>query len=70
MFKTSFLLALFALPLFLALPACQGTCCGYGATAQTLCGDCGQVKGTTECCDAKAERCDCGMIKGSPGCCQ
>lgn len=35
-----------------------------------LCGDCGAVYGSDECCDPEAERCGCGMIKGSLGCCE
>ena len=35
-----------------------------------LCGKCGQVKGTEECCMKDAVMCKaCGMAKGSPGCC-
>ena len=35
-----------------------------------LCGGCGQVKGTEDCCIKDAIKCSCGAIKGSPGCCQ
>jgi hypothetical protein len=35
-----------------------------------LCGHCGQVKGTAECCQEGAEKCaSCSLAKGSPGCC-
>ena len=39
----------------------------------TLCGKCGQVKGSAMCCCNKPdqERCTmCGLFKGSPGCCR
>jgi len=39
----------------------------------TLCGKCGQVKGSAMCCCNKPdqERCaKCGLFKGSPGCCR
>ena len=36
----------------------------------TLCGDCGQVKGSEACCAETSEKCaDCSLQKGSPGCC-
>ena len=36
-----------------------------------LCTGCGEVYGSSACCDAEAARCDsCDMIKGSPGCCK
>jgi hypothetical protein len=36
-----------------------------------LCGKCGQIKGTEECCMKDAVKCKtCGMTKGSPGCCR
>jgi hypothetical protein len=36
-----------------------------------LCGHCGQVKGTDECCKDGAEKCAaCSLAKGSPGCCK
>ena len=36
----------------------------------TLCGGCGQIKGTDSCCAAGASTCvGCGLAKGSPGCC-
>jgi len=39
-------------------------------TPPMLCGKCGQLKGTEECCMKDAVTCkDCGMAKGSPGCC-
>ncbi len=38
--------------------------------AVTLCGRCGEIKGTDKCCLAGAKRCACGAIKGSPGCCK
>jgi hypothetical protein len=39
-------------------------------TPPMLCGKCGHLKATDECCQKEAIRCgDCGMIKGSPGCC-
>ena len=37
----------------------------------TLCGKCGQVKGSEKCCKPGAEKCPmCGLDKGSPGCCR
>ena len=37
----------------------------------TLCGNCGQVKGSKLCCVKGAETCSkCGLAKGSPGCCR
>ena len=42
-----------------------------GAKEATLCGGCGQLKGTTACCDKSAAVCGgCGLAKGSPGCCK
>ncbi len=37
-----------------------------------LCGKCGFVKGSDECCKVEGkEKCPkCGLIKGSPGCCK
>jgi len=36
-----------------------------------LCGKCGHIKGTEQCCKADAETCDkCGLHKGAPGCCK
>lgn len=36
-----------------------------------LCGKCGQIKGSAECCKADAAKCSkCGLIRGSPGCCK
>ncbi len=44
--------------------------CGSEAEAK-LCGDCGQEKGTAECCAEGAEKCpNCNKHKGSPGCCK
>ena len=41
------------------------------AASVTLCGDCGQFKGTDVCCNAEAPKCDgCSLAKGSPGCCK
>lgn len=35
-----------------------------------LCGHCGEVKGSTNCCKADAPKCgSCKLQKGSPGCC-
>ena len=37
----------------------------------TLCGKCGQVKGSDVCCKPGAEKCaKCGLAKDSPGCCR
>lgn len=37
----------------------------------TLCGNCGQVKGSADCCKQGATLCKaCGLHKGSPGCCR
>ena len=41
--------------------------------AVTLCGNCGQVKGSALCCSKKPDqpRCPrCGLFAGSPGCCR
>jgi hypothetical protein len=47
--------------------------CAKGAKAEcnmTLCGKCGELKGSDACCKADAKVCDqCGLHKGSPGCC-
>ncbi len=46
-------------------------CAAEADAAQDLCGDCGQVSASAECCAPDAEECsDCGKAKGSPGCCQ
>lgn len=44
---------------------------GTDAVAQlSLCGKCGQVKGSAACCAQGAVTCaKCGLVKGSPGCC-
>jgi hypothetical protein len=35
-----------------------------------LCGHCGEVKGSTNCCKEDAQKCgNCKLQKGSPGCC-
>ncbi|MFH1312496.1 MAG: hypothetical protein ABIJ00_04645 [Candidatus Eisenbacteria bacterium] len=53
---------------YLALIAARGET--VAETPPILCGKCGQLKGTEECCMKDAVRCkDCGMAKGSPGCC-
>jgi len=37
----------------------------------TLCGKCGQVKGSESCCAEGAETCEaCKLAKGAPGCCK
>jgi YHS domain-containing protein len=36
-----------------------------------VCGKCGEMKGSEECCREGAKKCpECGLIKGSPGCCK
>ena len=36
----------------------------------TLCGKCGEIKGSAKCCQMNAVKCEkCGLNKGSPGCC-
>lgn len=36
-----------------------------------LCGKCGEIKGSDDCCKAGATKCGkCSMIKDSPGCCK
>ncbi len=40
------------------------------ALVTTLCGNCGQVKGSDACCAEGATLCDaCTLVKGAPGCC-
>lgn len=63
----------FGIPATKVLANCGS--CGTGAKkaaakAITLCGRCGEIKGSDKCCKAGATRCKCGMIKGSPGCCK
>ncbi len=42
-----------------------------GAPAPKICADCGQIKGTADCCKPGAAVCTkCGLVKGSPGCCK
>ena len=37
----------------------------------SLCGSCGEIKGTGKCCDEDCETCgDCGLHKGAPMCCK
>ncbi len=39
--------------------------------AAFLCGGCGQIKGSQDCCAEGAETCaKCGLAKGAPGCCK
>ncbi len=39
--------------------------------ALALCTNCGQFKGSAECCQAGQTQCaGCGLAKGSPGCCR
>ncbi len=61
-----------AVPGAKALAGCGA--CGAGAKkspwAVTLCGRCGEIKGSDKCCRAGAKRCMCGAIKGAPGCCK
>ena len=39
--------------------------------ALALCTNCGQFKGSAECCEAGQVKCaGCGLTKGSPGCCR
>jgi len=46
------------------------TSCGSDADA-AICGNCGDEKGTKNCCKADAEKCEkCDKNKGSPGCCK
>lgn len=41
----------------------------YAASVE-LCIDCGQIKGSDECCRPDQPKCDdCSLAKGSPGCC-
>ncbi len=40
------------------------------AATVTLCGKCGQIKGSELCCKEGAVLCDkCQLVKGAPGCC-
>ena len=40
-------------------------------TAKTLCGGCGQIKGSDVCCKEGADKCTkCELAKGAPGCCK
>ncbi len=42
-----------------------------GVSDVTLCGACGQIKGSEVCCKADAEKCDhCRLAKDSVGCCK
>jgi hypothetical protein len=75
--KLSMAAAVTAVPVAKVLAHCGA--CGSGAKksgkaaspkAITLCGRCGEIKGSDKCCRAGATRCKCGMIKGSPGCCR
>lgn len=43
---------------------------GITKVSTVLCGACGEVKGSDQCCAADADVCDCGLHKGSPGCCK
>ncbi|MBT3469110.1 MAG: hypothetical protein HN467_07275 [Opitutae bacterium] len=46
------------------------TSCSSDADA-AICGNCGDEKGTENCCKADAEKCEkCDKNKGSPGCCK
>jgi len=52
---------------------CEGDCETVDALAMavTLCGGCGQVKGSPTCCLDGAEKCSgCDLDKGAPGCCK
>lgn len=41
------------------------------AAKVSLCGKCGQIKGSDVCCKADAVKCEkCGLAQGSPGCCK
>jgi len=41
------------------------------AQPKTLCGGCGQIKGSDVCCKADADKCEkCELATGSPGCCK
>ncbi|MBM4041373.1 MAG: hypothetical protein FJ290_22965 [Planctomycetes bacterium] len=63
----------FAGALALGLPCgCKAPEGGKAAAAGlTLCGKCGQVKGSALCCLPGATACSkCGLTKGAPGCCK
>lgn len=75
--RFNIILILFALSLFSNHASAQGSHKHdiNEATVKTekvmLCGKCGQIKGTEQCCKADAETCSkCGLHKGSPGCCK
>ncbi len=51
----------------LSIPAVMST----AYESATLCGKCGQMKGTEACCAEGAETCaGCSLHKGAPGCCK
>lgn len=52
-------------------PAAEPTASAAETAAVFLCGDCGQIKGSGDCCAEGAETCEkCGLAKGAPGCCK
>lgn len=75
----------FSLTLVAALAACLSLGCTNSAPPETatnseasagddvagkLCGDCGDEKGSSDCCSESAAKCDgCGMNEGSKLCC-
>ena len=64
------LTAVLSISAFLFVAGCSGLSMGQ-RTEVPLCTQCGQFKGTSECCAADATLCDmCGLAAGSPGCCK
>lgn len=50
---------------------CETACEAEAPSGISLCGGCGQIKGSPNCCLDGAEKCPgCSLDKGSPGCCK
>lgn len=63
--------------LSVAFVGCCGRDCGKEISTQEcllegkICVKCGEIEGTSQCCDKNAPRCEkCGLIKGSVACCK
>lgn len=67
---TRLLPALFALAL-LATGCESGNTNSATDTSAALCGQCGQIKASADCCKKDVKPCaGCDLAKGSPGCCK